>query len=226
MAYRAAEQREKVGARPVHQLGDGHLCGKGPPHLQPEPFLCGGPGQIAGRDPCDFDHLATIEGSKVLPDLTDVSVVIQGTHPGVEVVRAFTLSPAAGDLPFPQGKGGLLQFGHLGDDVLPYHNYESTAVRQGAGFPSRTYLPSGERCRAWKILQRLAKPLHQAQLGGERTLGRTLPEKAESLDRCEWSYQALPAMENEPVASWRRRRKGENMRRHLPEHPSRMPDTR
>ena len=185
-------------------------------HLQAEPFPCGGPGQIAGRDPCDFDHIASIEGSKVLPDLTDVSVVIQGIHPGIVIVRAFTLSPAAGDLPFPLSKDGLPQFGYLGDVVLPYHHYDSTAVPQ--------YLPSGERCRAWETLQGLAKkPLHQTQLGGERTLGRMLPEGAESFDWCEGSYQALPAMENEPVVSWWRRREGEDMRRHLPENRSRMP---
>ena len=152
MASRAAEQRKKVGARPIHHLGDGHLCGKGPTHLQAEPFPIGGSGQIAGRDPCDFDHLAPIEGSKVLPDLTDVSVVIQGIHPGAEVVRAFTLSPAAGDLPFPQDKGGLSQFGYVGDVVLPYHYYESTAFHQGAGFPLEDVLAK------WREVQSLGDP--------------------------------------------------------------------
>lgn len=135
MASRTAEQREKVGAHPVHQLGDGDFGGKSPPHLQAEPFPCGGPGQIARWDPCEFDHLASIEGSKVVPDLTYVSAVIKRPHPGVVVVRAITFSPAAGDLPIPQSKGRLPQFSYLGDVVLPYHNYEGTAVSQGAGFP-------------------------------------------------------------------------------------------
>ena len=159
MAHRAAEQREKVEARPVHQLGDGHLCGKGPPHLQAESFPCGGPGQIVGQDPCDFDDLATIKGSKVLPDLTDVNVVIQEPHPGVKLVGPSRSTLRQVTSHSPRVRVACPSSGTLGMLCSHITTKRAQPFPRARVSPSRMYLPSGERCRTWETLQGLTKTL-------------------------------------------------------------------